>query len=184
MQIIDQAIEFATLAHRHQLRKGTNIPYISHPFAVGILLVRAGCTQEVVAAGLLHDTIEDASVTLGELRERFGDRVAAIVEGCSEADKSSPWEVRKQHTLEALRTASSKVRLVSCADKLHNVRSMATDFERVGEALWARFKRGRDSQAWYYRGLVESLRPPEGDEQQLWLHRQLEQEVQELFGKA
>lgn len=155
--MIDLALEVAAVAHRDQVRKGTDVPYISHPAAVGVMLTEAGCDEEVVAAGILHDTVEDTPVTLGDVRRLFGGRVAAIVEGCSEPDKGAPWEERKIHTLEHLRTAPWEVRTVSCADKLHNARTMLAEYERQGEALWSRFKRGRAEQEWYYRGLVEVL---------------------------
>src|SRR3954447_19078300 len=105
MTLIDKAIETAALAHRDQVRKGTNIPYISHPFAVGMMLAQADCADEVVAAAILHDTIEDTDITLDDLRRDFGEQVASIVAGCSEPHKSHPWEERKRHTIEFMRTA-------------------------------------------------------------------------------
>ena len=155
--MLDLAIEVAAKAHRDQVRKGTQTPYIAHPYAVGMILARAGCPVEVVVAGILHDTVEDTDLTLDDLREMFGERVAAIVEGCSEPDKSASWEERKRHTLEYLRTASWEVRAVTCADKLHNLRTIVDEYEKFAEAIWTRFKRGREKQEWYYRGLVESL---------------------------
>ncbi len=157
MDLADRAIEVATLAHRRQLRKGTDIPYIVHPYSVGIMLAHAGFEAEVVAAGILHDTVEDTYVTLGEIREVFGERVADIVQGCSEPDKAASWEERKEHTVRYLRTAPYEVRVVSCADKLHNLRTIADGYARMGDAIWGVFKRGRKEQEWYYRALVESL---------------------------
>jgi len=165
--MIDLAIEVAAKAHRGQVRKGTGIPYISHPYAVGLMLAQAGCADELIAAGILHDTLEDTYITLDYIRERFGDKIASIVEGCSEPDKGAPWEVRKVHTLEYLRTAPREVRVVSCADKLHNLRTIATAYEEMGERVWVRFKRGRAEQEWYYRGLVESLCDDPGSEPEI-----------------
>jgi len=159
-QIIDEAIEVAAKAHTRQVRKASDVPYISHPYAVGIMLARAGCSDEIVAAGILHDTVEDTYITLEDLREKFGEKVAEIVEGCSEPDKSATWEQRKQHTLEYLRTAPWDVRVVSCADKLHNARTILAAREEMGDKVWERFKRGRKEQEWYYRALVESLCGP------------------------
>src|SRR5438309_5224597 len=121
--MLDRAIEVAAKAHRNQVRKGTDIPYIAHPYAVGMMLAQAGCPDEVIAAGILHDTVEDTPLTLEEIRQEFGDKVASIVEGCSEPDKSASWEVRKAHTLEYMRTAPWEVRVVACADKLYNLRT-------------------------------------------------------------
>lgn len=177
MTLIDEAIAFAAHAHRKQTRKGTKIPYISHPYAVGMILQKAGCKEEVVAAGILHDTLEDTKTTREQLLERFGPTVLEIVEGCSEPDKEASWEERKQHTLDYLRTAPLEVRLVACADKLHNIRSVARDLEKHGEETWERFKRGRDRQQWYYAGLVDSL----GHASRFQLLEQLQEAVALVF---
>lgn len=179
---IDEAIEFAVRAHTGQHRKGTDIPYITHPMAVAMLLARAGCDEEIITAGLLHDTVEDCGVSLAEIAARFGERVAAIVEGCSEPDKAAPWEARKEHTLHYLRTAPLDVKLVSCADKLHNARTIAADVAAHGEATWSRFKRGRAQQGWYYRGIVEAFRPEIEAGMYPDLFAALEAEVRALFG--
>jgi (p)ppGpp synthase/HD superfamily hydrolase len=184
LTLIDRALEVAAVAHRNQVRKGTDVPYISHPAAVALLLAKAGCSDEVVAAGMLHDTVEDTYITLADIEREFGPEVAAIVAGCSEPAKSVPWEARKEHTLAHLRSASWEVRAVSCADKLHNVRSTLAEFERYGEGVWTRFKRGRDKQEWYYRSLVEVLcsDPPGG--KPVPYCEDLRREVDRLFGPA
>lgn len=180
--MIDRAIAFAVRAHAGQMRKGTDTPYIVHPFGVAMLLARAGCSPDAVTAGLLHDTIEDCGVAAAELAAEFGPQVAAIVVGCSEPDRTLPWEERKRHTFTFLRAAPLEVKLVSCADKLHNIRAMAADYRTVGEGLWARFKRGRVEQAWYYRGLVEAFRPEIEAGLYPDLFWALEREVTALFG--
>ena len=154
---INRAIVFAARAHQNQLRKQEDIPYITHPFAVALLLQKEGASEEVIIAGLLHDTIEDTAVTLEDIRTEFGDRVARIVEGCSEPDRSAPWEERKRHTIEYLRQAPYEVKLVSCADKLHNILSIHATLQQIGERVWERFHRGYELQKWYYTALVESL---------------------------
>jgi (p)ppGpp synthase/HD superfamily hydrolase len=179
--LIDSALIFAARAHDGQRRKSSDIPYIVHPVGVMMVLVACGETDpELLAAALLHDTVEDTRVTLAELRERFGERVAGIVEGCSEPDKSETWEHRKQHTVAYLRTAARDVQLVSAADKLHNLRSMAVDYASLGELLWSRFKRGRTEIEWYYRAVLESLREAGLGEHALV--RWLNETVQVLFG--
>ncbi|WP_082033947.1 HD domain-containing protein [Cohnella kolymensis] len=178
MSLIDRAIEFSAYAHREQTRNGTEIPYISHPFAVGLILQQAGCTEDVIAAGILHDTLEDTTVTAHQLLAEFGPVVLEIVEGCSEPDKDAAWEDRKQHTLHFLKEAPLSVRLVACADKLHNIRSVNRDLAKYSEYAWTRFKRGRASQQWYFTGLVESL----GYASRFPLLDELEDEVEEVFG--
>ena len=176
--IVEAAIELAAKAHRHQVRKGTDIPYVSHPYAVAMLVARAGCPEEMIAAAVLHDTVEDTYITLRDIQERFGDKVAEIVEGCSEPERGASWEERKRHTLEYLRTAPWEVRVVACADKLHNLRTIREALEEQGESVWTRFKRGRQEQEWYYRGLAESLR---GAPEVPFL-REFEEEIEGVFG--
>jgi (p)ppGpp synthase/HD superfamily hydrolase len=157
-QFLDNALVFAARAHDGQKRKSTDVPYVVHP--VGVMLVLLECGEidpALLAAALLHDTLEDTAVTLAQLRNAFGERVAGIVEGCSEPDKRDSWEHRKKHTIAYLRTAPRDIALVSAADKLHNVRSMVRDHAEQGDRLWTRFKRGRADIAWYYRSIVNSL---------------------------
>ena len=179
--LVDSALIFAARAHARQLRKSTNVPYIVHPVGVMLVLLESGERDpELLAAALLHDTVEDTGVTLAELRERFGARVAEIVEGCSEPDKRDTWEARKQHTVAYLKTAPRAIQLVSAADKLHNLRSMVADYAELGDALWARFKRGRADIAWYYRSVAASLN--EGEQRDHPLIRQLDETVENFFG--
>ena len=183
MRLIDTAIEVAAKAHHGQLRKATDVPYVSHPYAVGMMLARAGMPEEVIAAGILHDTVEDTYITLDDIREVFGERVATIVEGCSEPDKAAHWEERKKHTLAYLPTAPWEVRAVACADKLHNLRTIAEAHRQVGEQVWERFKRGRSDQEWYYRGLVTSLcDTPSADGKETPFCAEFKEEVGRLFG--
>lgn len=179
--LLDRALETAAIAHRSQTRKATGVPYLVHPYAVGMLLLEARCPTEVVIAGILHDVIEDTAVTLAQLRRDFGDEIAEIVAQCSEPDKSWSWEKRKQHTIDFLPNAPVPVKLVMAADKLHNVRSIVEEHQKIGEAVWQRFNRGRDQQAWYYRGVTNSLTEnlPEDLDKSLFV--QLHQEVEFLF---
>ncbi len=153
---IESALEVAAEAHHGQFRKGTDTPYITHPYAVGLLLMEAGCKETVIIAGLLHDTVEDTDLTLEFIREHFGEQVAAIVDGCSE-NKALKWRARKTERIEALATASPEVCLVTCADKLHNLRTVISEHQVIGDAVWERFHGGIEAQAWYYEAIVESL---------------------------
>ena len=157
--LVDAALIFAARAHRDQVRKATDVPYIVHPVGVMLILQQVGeADPELLAAGLLHDTIEDAGVSAEALADRFGARVAGIVVGCSEPDHDGkPWEARKAHTIAYLRTAPRDIQLVAAADKLHNLRSMIADYAEQGDRLWGRFNRGRPQIAWYYRAIAKSL---------------------------
>ncbi|GGH80218.1 (p)ppGpp synthase/HD superfamily hydrolase [Pullulanibacillus pueri] len=175
---IDIAIAFAAKAHEGQQRKASEVPYISHPFGVAMLLVQAGCSEAVVIAGLLHDTLEDTETTYDQLLETFGQTVADYVKTCSEPDKSKVWEERKQHTIDTLQHASEEVCSIICADKIHNLRSMNTEFEQYGEALWEKFKRGKQEQKWYYEEISKILAAKMGHHP---LCKALQDEMYKLF---
>jgi len=155
----EEALLLAARLHARQKRKDKDLPYISHLLAVTALVFEDGGEEDEVIAALLHDAVEDQGGlrTLEEIRRRFGERVAAIVEGCSDAviHPKPPWQERKQTYLEHLRTASAGVRRVSLADKLHNARSILADLEQDGEAVWSRFNGGKQGSLWYYRSLLE-----------------------------
>lgn len=153
---IFSALQFATNAHSGQYRKSTKIPYIVHPIDVMQHLIKHNASDNAVAAGILHDTLEDTKTTEQQLRQVFGDRIADLVVGASEADKTQTWEERKQHTMNALRqTNDTEQLMIVCADKLSNISSISSDLKNVGDAVWARFNRGREQQKWYYCSLAE-----------------------------
>jgi (p)ppGpp synthase/HD superfamily hydrolase len=179
--MIDLAIEIAAKAHKNQTRKGTDIPYIIHPYTVGMMLLKEGCSEDLVIAGILHDTVEDTYITLDYIREVFGDRVAEIVKGCSEPDKTLPWEERKKHTLEYLKTAPLDVCIVTAADKLHNIKSTVKEYEKVGDRVWERFKRGKEKQSWYYWGLVDVLCNRPDIPSNISFFHELKAEVKKMF---
>jgi len=152
------ALVYATQLHASQTRKGTDIPYVSHLLAVASLVIEAGGTEDEAIAALLHDGPEDQGglPTLKEIRDRFGVPVGKIVAACSDTfEKVKPaWQQRKQAYLDHLHGAPASVRLVSCADKLHNARAILADYRRHGEALWGRFNAGREDILWYYGELA------------------------------
>lgn len=157
-EIINQAIQFAAIKHADQLRKSTAIPYISHPFAVAMLLQEAGHRAEVVAAGMLHDTLEDTSATAEEVSSLFGTEVLRLVEAASEPNKSLRWEERKRHTMSLLAQRADDELAIIIADKLHNLQSIRRDIELDGDKIWGRFNRGKEQQAWYYKGIVQAVK--------------------------
>jgi len=177
MDIVEKALQLASKLHEGQYRKNTDIPYITHPVAVGMLLVKNGYSEEIVAAGILHDTVEDTPITLEEIKKEFGENIAEIVEGSSEPNKSLSWKERKEHTIDFLKTASEDIHAVVCADKLHNIRSIIRDYEQVGEEVWGRFNAGKEQQKWYYKNIVESL----GSQSTFDLLTELRNEVNKLF---
>lgn len=154
-----EALEYAFNLHNHQVRKGTGIPYISHLMAVAAIVLENGGDEDQAIAALLHDAVEDQGgrPVLERIRIRFGERVAAIVDGCTDAYDfpKPPWHERKQRYLEHLQEAGSEVTLVSLADKLHNARSILFELRYLGQGIWERFKGGKQGTLWYYRSLVD-----------------------------
>lgn len=157
----NDALTYALELHGRQRRKGSGVPYIAHLLAVAALVIEDGGDEDQAIAGLLHDAVEDQGgrKTLETIRQRFGERVALIVEGCSDTDQTPkpPWRQRKNAYIAHLRTASPEVRRVSLADKLHNSRSILNDL-LSGECVWERFKGGKEGTLWYYRSLLEVFR--------------------------
>lgn len=178
---IFKAIELAAKAHSGQYRKGTKLPYLVHPLNVATILIDHQASDEIVIAGVLHDTVEDTDVTLEEIREQFGNKVANLVEGASEPDKSLSWEERKQHTIDYLKTAPADQLLVVLADKLDNVTAIRRDFEKYGDSLWSRFKRPKKKQAWYYQSLVDVFNSEVNDHPGLTLLDLFREQVSKVF---
>jgi (p)ppGpp synthase/HD superfamily hydrolase len=153
---------FAADLHSAQTRKGSGAPYLSHLLAVAAIVMEHGGDEDEVIAALLHDAIEDqgGDVARQEVRRQFGERVTQIVDECTDTDvqPKPPWRQRKEDYLAHLPHASASARLVSAADKLHNSRSIVSDYRQLGDEVWQRFKGGRDGTLWYYRELVRTYR--------------------------
>ncbi len=161
-QRFDDALTYARELHAEQKRKGTEIPYISHLLSVTALVLEDGGDEDEAIAALLHDTVEDQGgrPRLEEVRRRFGEKVARIVEGCTDAftTPKPPWRHRKTEFIKRIRIAPPEVRRVSLADKLHNARAILYDFRRCGDSVWQRFRGGRDGTLWYHREILEAFR--------------------------
>ncbi len=157
--MISEAIEFATKAHEGQFRKGTKRPYIVHPLEVADIAATMTEDEAVICAAVLHDTIEDCdAVTAEVLEERFGKRVAALVQHESE-DKSKTWEERKSTTIRRLREVPREVQMIALADKLSNMRDIDRDYPKFGESFWLRFRmKNKDAMGWYYKSIRDVLR--------------------------
>jgi len=158
----EEALSWATRTHASQVRKGTAIPYVSHLLAVASLVLEHGGDEDEAIAALCHDAVEDqgGAPVLSEIRGLFGEKVAAIVEGCTDTDVTPkpPWRARKEAYVAHVRLAPAPVLLVSAADKLHNARSILLDYRSRGNELWPRFSGGREGTLWYYRALVDAYR--------------------------
>ncbi len=161
--LVKSAFDWAALWHKDQKRKypGVAVPYMSHVAGVAAILSRHGFHDVVVAAGALHDVLEDCGVTEGELAERFGAEVASLVRDVSEEDKSLSWEDRKRLYLEHFSTKRWEAQAITLADKIDNLQSIVVCARSFGDP-WSMFKRGRDVQLARFRELLERARalPP------------------------
>jgi myo-inositol-1(or 4)-monophosphatase len=164
--IVDRAVEFAVRKHSGSVRKGTQIPYILHTVEAAAIVAGMTEDQELIAAAVLHDTLEDTETTYDELEEAFGRRVAKLVEGESE-DKQQDrpaeetWKERKQATLDHLKDADLETRILMLGDKLSNIRAVQRDLKACtekGEPFWQRFHQ-QDSamHGWYYGSIAGIL---------------------------
>jgi (p)ppGpp synthase/HD superfamily hydrolase len=174
-----RAFAFASQIHATQVRKGTTVPYLAHVMSVAALVLEHGANEDAAIAGLLHDTVEDSADGAGteaSIRRDFGDHVAGIVLGCSDAvgvagQAKPPWRERKTAYLEHLAGEHDRdVLLVSACDKLHNARAILADLRAIGPALWDRFnEKDPAAQLWYYRSLADSYsgRVPAGLDDEL-----------------
>ena len=179
--VLDRAIIFAVKAHSGTERRGKGYPYIIHPMEAVEIVSTMTSDQELLAAAALHDTVEDTDVTVDQIREEFGDRVAALVaaetdqipvgrdslgkpwnDGAPPSEQET-WHARKQAAIDRLSRASRDAKIVALGDKLSNMRAIARDFSVQGDALWNLFHaKDPKDHAWHYRGLADALRELDG----------------------
>jgi (p)ppGpp synthase/HD superfamily hydrolase len=162
----DRALLYATHVHGGQVRKGTSTPYVAHLLAVAATVLEYGGDEELAIAALLHDCAEDqgGKARLEDVRNRFGERVARIVNACSdsladtaEGERKAHWQERKEAYIEHLRKADEDILRVSLADKVHNARAILRDLRKpeIGETIWERFSQPKKMTLWYYRSLAD-----------------------------
>ena len=159
----DEAVAFASSLHREQVRKGTKVPYVTHLLAVASLVGEQTDDEEVVIAALLHDAVEDqgGAETRADIARKFGERVAELVDACTDADvvPKPPWKGRKEAYIARLRDPGtpSAACLISAADKLHNARCMIADLRRFGKDSLRKFNASPAELVWYYRSVADAL---------------------------
>ena len=160
--LLQRAIEFAAEKHAGQCRKGSTIPYLTHVIEAMEIVCRMTEDEELRAAAVLHDTLEDTKTTKDELVENFGSRVADLVAAESEDKRegrpeTETWMVRKQETIRHLSRASTEVRMLALGDKLSNVRAMTRDYAVIGGELWQRFNQKDPVLQGMYYGLLANV---------------------------
>lgn len=159
-----EALGYAAELHLRQRRKGKGQAYVGHLLGVASIVIQHGGGEDEAIAALLHDAVEDQGglPRLAEIREKFGEHVALIVDGCTDSYEVSgekkDWTERKRAYIARVAHEPADVRLVSAADKLENARAILSDFREVGDAIFDRFKGRKQGTLWYYRTLVTVFR--------------------------
>jgi len=173
------AMALAFDLHAGQTRKGSDVPYITHPLAVAAIVGECGGDEDQFIAALLHDAVEDqgGGPVLDQIRGQFGARVADFVSACSDTDVSPkpPWKERKTAHIAHVAAADPAVKLILAADKYHNLLTIIGGLRTHGDALWDRFKGGRDGTLWYYDEMMRAL-------SQNWDHPLL-RELRDMFAR-
>ena len=164
LTLLDTAIIFATKAHSGTTRKGTNVPYIVHPIEAAAIVSAMTDDEEVIAAAVLHDVLEDTEATEDDLLARFGRRITELVIGETEDKRRNfpaalTWKVRKEETIAFLKTKADRdAKMLALADKLSNLRAIHRDVCVIGDAVWERFNvKDKNMHAWMYRSIAEAL---------------------------
>ena len=162
MELVSEAIAFAVRAHDGMRRKKSEAPYILHPMEAAVIVSTMTDDQNLIAAAVLHDVVEDAGITIEEIEEKFGRRVRELVESETEDKRAdlppeSTWRIRKEESLAVLKnTDDIAVLMVWLGDKLANMRAIYRDFKAEGVSMWQRFnQKDVNEQAWYYRSIVK-----------------------------
>lgn len=154
--LLNKAILFAVEHHAGAVRKASPYPYILHPLETMQILFSMKAPMPLLIAGVLHDTVEDTDAAIEEIFHLFGPEIGALVDSHTE-NKSLSWDERKQHTIDELTTAPMQIKMLVMADKVSNLRSMASDYQKMGDELWNRFNAPKEKQAWYYHNILNAL---------------------------
>ena len=184
--VLDRAVEFAVRAHAGVERRGKGFPYIVHPMEAVAIVATMTSDQELLAAAVLHDTVEDSDVTVEQLEQLFGRRVAQLVEAESDrftegVSEEASWHERKQAAIDRLAGAPLDAKIVAMGDKLSNMRAIARDYAVQGDELWKIFHaKEKSDHEWHYRGLAGSL----SELQDSFAYKEFISLIEQVFGKT
>jgi (p)ppGpp synthase/HD superfamily hydrolase len=191
---IVEAFLFSYNSHFDNHRKDSRVPYIVHPMDVASVLMKNNASEDVIIAGLLHDVVEDTEIELDELYEKFGEKIASLVDGISEPEKyrkiksrdkrKANWKERKIHTIDNIRTADYDLKLLTCADKLSNIRDMINDYNEIGDKLYYKLNSTKEDNKWYYKSMLRSFESQPNSLVGLPMFNQYKNSVECLFGKS
>lgn len=156
MHILEQAAALALKAHAEQTRKEGDTPYMVHPIAVALILARHGFADDILAAALVHDVVEDTPVTAADIEQTLGEKIASLVVPITHDDSLS-WEEKKRAYIESVRAASPEVKAIATADKIANAYSLIANHEQHGTDVWKHFNAGREKKLWFEAAMLEML---------------------------
>ncbi|MGN7478832.1 HD domain-containing protein [Solibacillus silvestris] len=181
MNIVDKATQYVALKYEGKHRTAMQIPYATHLFGVARILKSNGYNDTVVAAGLLHDILEDELVAEQELLSQFDEEIVALVKSLTEMPKTYSWQIRKEDVIARVKERSSDEMAILLAEKIHNIKSIYTEMLQFGDNIWNNFNAPKESQEWYYRSIL--------DETKIYhptatLVLPFEQAIDKLFGKV
>lgn len=188
-QELADAFTLASDEHKNDKRKSGTL-YISHPMDVASILLKENASYELVIAGLLHDIVEDTDVKIATILTKYGKQVADYVEAVTEpeelrqpvtGDKTQNWKERKEYTIRKMGRANSEIKLLSCADKLANIRDLISDIRIEGEGFWDKFNAPKEKQQWYYRSMLEAFATGPQNITDTRTYRDFKECVDELF---
>jgi (p)ppGpp synthase/HD superfamily hydrolase len=183
------AFAFAVGAHNNDMRKSGTL-YISHPMDVASILLKENAPLELVMAGLLHDVVEDTDVDIETISNKYGRQVANYVNTVTEPEelrlpaignKAQTWKQRKEHTISEIKNAERDIKLLSCADKLANIRDLISELRIQGDSFWDKFNAPKEEQEWYYRSMLEAFATGPHNIAETRVYRDFKECVEELF---
>lgn len=187
MELVSKAIIFATKAHDKMRRKNSEVPYIIHPLEAAVIVSTMTSNQEVIAAAVLHDVVEDAGITIEQVYEEFGEYVRFLVDSETENKREDlpsdlTWKIRKEESLEDLKNAKDiNILKVWLGDKLANIRSIYEEWKINGDKMWVHFnQKDPKEHAWYYKTIAEYTRALK--EYRAW--QEYNEIVKIVFGKG
>lgn len=179
----ERALEFAMMAHKGQVRKGSSIPYIVHPIETSLIAMTLTRDQDIMIAALFHDIIEDTPYSAKEIEDAFGSRIAHLVQLESEnkrkgQDAAKTWKIRKQEFIDSLDRKAKDEKIIALADKLSNMRATRQGSRKHGDEFWQRFNEKRkEMHHWYYRTVADKLK--EFADTDAW--QELDRLIREVF---
>lgn len=159
---LNQALQFGAEAHAAQKRKGTSIPYFTHPVAVALIVSQVTSDEDIIIAAILHDVVEDSrdpNFSEEKIQNIFGDRVLEIVLGCTQREtENRDWKIRKVSYLDNLYAAPVESLLVVAADKIHNLLSIHNDYDLMKDRVFRKFSATKEDTMWFYREVFERIK--------------------------